>query len=587
MTTKEIEQKNLEHLIPTKNKKLKKNDKLSNPEETSEWKFPAKSPNEADVKVMFSEIIGFAVNFVMNNHIFVFNGEIYVQQNEGGTGIRLTGVLAEIIMILWCKELAERLIKAGISNQIIPRFVDDITMLPTVIPPGSRLINGKLEHLEEHVFSDIQIEGDKRTMELIKSIADDISESIEVTYDIPSNYTDHKIPVLDLKVGINSESKIEYIFYKKPVANKLVTLKTAASSMKQKMAILTQQCFTRLHNTSNSIDDSIKVSILNDFMKELNASGYSEDDRLNILEGAINTYKKILEKETSGQRPFYRNNEFEKSKRLMNKNSKKSNWYKSGKCENKFATVMFVEATYGDTLLKMLKATEDKYKIADNKRIKFVSKSGTKLENLFKSKNPSKRSCKECAKSGADENLQSNCKTNNVVYQGKCDTCEEKGNTRVYDGETARNLHVRSKEHFADFKNKNQRSWMWKHVEKEHEENTEEVKFSFKVLKKHNKPLQRQIHEAVNISKKKPQENLNSKNEFNYNTNTRLNLEQKKRNAFNCKTCGAMFDTKNIVRQHEDKFHDHKICKVCDYQCFGQTGLNEHMKIKHKNLQND
>ena len=38
----------------------------------------------------------------------------------------------------------------------------------------------------------------------------------------------------------------------------------------------------------------------------------------------------------------------------------------------KISSVMFVE-TFNDTLLKMLKATEDKYAVADNKWIKFVS----------------------------------------------------------------------------------------------------------------------------------------------------------------------------------------------------------------------
>ena len=195
---------------------------------------------------------------------------------------------------------------------------------------------------------------------------------------------------------------------------------------------------------------------------------------------------------------------------------------------------MFIE-TFKDTLIKMLKATEDKYTVADNKRIKFVSKSGTKLENIFKSKNPSKLKCEECAEFGADDNLKSNCKTNSVVYQAKCDNCDQEGKTRVYDGETARNVHVRSREHISQYKKKSQRSWMWKHAEKEHKEDTENLKFSFKVIKKHSKPLQRQIDEAVNISSKKTAENLNSKKEFNHNSNTRLKLDQKKFNLHDSK----------------------------------------------------
>ena len=47
-------------------------------------------------------------------------------------------------------------------------------------------------------------------------------------------------------------------------------------------------------------------------------------------------------------------------------------------------------------------------------------------------------------------------------------------------------------------------------------------KLTWKVLRKHKKPLQRQLHEAINIDKKSPIENLNSKNEFNGQSVKRL-----------------------------------------------------------------
>ena len=52
-------------------------------------------------------------------------------------------------------------------------------------------------------------------MEIIKEIANGICKNIEVTYDIPSNYDDRKIPILDLKAGINADNKVEFSFYKK------------------------------------------------------------------------------------------------------------------------------------------------------------------------------------------------------------------------------------------------------------------------------------------------------------------------------------------------------------------------------------
>ena len=54
---------------------------------------------------------------------------------------------------------------------------------------------------------------------------------------------------------------------------------------------------------------------------------------------------------------------------------------------------MFVEATPGDTLLKVFKQIEVKSKISDQDRIKFVSKSGTKLSDLVKTKDPFSSLC--------------------------------------------------------------------------------------------------------------------------------------------------------------------------------------------------
>ena len=67
-------------------------------------------------------------------------------------------------------------------------------------------------------------------------------------------------------------------------------------SMHQKMHILTQQCFSRLHNTSENIPEGRKIEHLNVFMKDLKLSGYSETDRRTILQGAIQTHLKLKKK---------------------------------------------------------------------------------------------------------------------------------------------------------------------------------------------------------------------------------------------------------------------------------------------------
>ena len=140
---------------------------------------------------------------------------------------------------------------------------------------------------------------------------------------------------------------------------------------------------------------------------------------------------------------------------------------------------MFVEATPGDKLLKILKETEEKYKIADDMRIKFVAKSGIKLKDILQKKNPLETNCDD-NKCHICKNKMGNskCRKNNIVYTAKCDKCENMGVDRLYHGETARNVYARSKEHYSALKSQNKNNFMYKHIKKEHAGNGEDITFS-------------------------------------------------------------------------------------------------------------
>ena len=177
-------------------------------------------------------------------------------------------------------------------------------------------------------------------------------------------------------------------------------------------------------------------------MIDLKASGYSETERLNILQGGINCYKNLKRKVFKDLRPFYRNNLYNKNERKMSKANKKNTWFKSRKSDSNIKSVIFVDATPDDKLLKMLKETEETYKISNDCRIKFVSRSGTKLVNLLERKNPFETNCNDeecppCKETDTYNDKLTKCKTDNVTYQRSCKTCELEGKTRVYDGETA------------------------------------------------------------------------------------------------------------------------------------------------------
>ena len=129
-------------------------------------------------------------------------------------------------------------------------------------------------------------------MEIIKDIANSIHDMIEFTVDVPSNYADGKMPVLDMKVWMNDKSEIDFMFYEKPTKAQVVISKDSALPHNIRMKTLTQEIFCRLHNTRSTVLQFYKVDILNDFMLKLKWSGYSESERLSILQGGLNTYDK-------------------------------------------------------------------------------------------------------------------------------------------------------------------------------------------------------------------------------------------------------------------------------------------------------
>ena len=125
---------------------------------------------------------------------------------------------------------------------------------------------------------------------------------------------------------------------------------------------------------------------------------------------------------------------------------------------------------------------------------------------------------------------------NNVGYRLVCETCEDKGFQKVYEGETARSARTRGAEHMRDFNKGKLDSAMYKHKQNEHE--GEEIKYRMEITKKFRDPLTRQANEAVRITSRKKNEILNSKTEFNHPQVARITVERNNKKFKNKNECG-------------------------------------------------
>ena len=152
------------------------------------------------------------------------------------------------------------------------------------------------------------------------------------------------------------------------------------------------------------------------------------------------------------------------------------------------------------------------------------------VKNPFPSTACEKKKCLLC--SNISNKVKIPCNSNNVGYRLVCETCQDRGLQRIYEGETARSARIRGAEHLSNFRSGREDSPLFKHKQRDHKE--EEMKFRMEITNKFRDPLTRQANEAVRISSRKKAEVMNSKNEFNHPPITRISVDRNKKQK--CKT---------------------------------------------------
>ena len=86
------------------------------------------------------------------------------------------------------------------------RFVDDMNLSAKRIPTHTIYDPVTKSLIQRSNSDDIQsVQPDKHTVDILRSIADDIHPMLQWTCDVPSNYEDKCLPVLDLQVFINPQ----------------------------------------------------------------------------------------------------------------------------------------------------------------------------------------------------------------------------------------------------------------------------------------------------------------------------------------------------------------------------------------------
>ena len=307
-------------------------------------------------------------------------------------------------------------------------------------------------------------------------------------------------------------------FYMKDVASRALIHRDAALSLSSKRTILTQQCLRVMRNCHEKIGEDKLTNHLNYYTARMQAAGYDQEFRMQVLESAFKAFETMKEEDRRGRKPMYRKREWKRNERRREKIEKSKNWYKKGGKES----VLFVTATPGSELKNRLQKEIGKSTF----KIKVVEKSGNKVVRLLQKNDPFKKD--KCGKEDCmicRGNNKGSCRETGITYKIECQGSTERGEKcgGIYNGETGRNGYTRGTKHQDDFEKKIENSAMWKHCIQKH--NSRRQEFGMSVQDRvRGDPTKRQILEAVRISKTKEEDRMNSRGEWNSNRITRINV---------------------------------------------------------------
>ena len=90
-----------------------------------------------------------AVRTTFRNHLYQFEGKFRIQAKGGPIGLRLTGVVARIVMDHWAAKFREMAKANSITIYMFKKYVDDVNLLFESLGVGTRWNGTKMEWRKE------------------------------------------------------------------------------------------------------------------------------------------------------------------------------------------------------------------------------------------------------------------------------------------------------------------------------------------------------------------------------------------------------------------------------------------------------
>ena len=135
-----------------------------------------------EIRKLFGKAVETMLKLCMSNHLYQFENKYRKQKKGGPIGLKLTGEIADCLMLNWDKKLIEKLTDLKMKPEVYTRFKDDIEIVIESLEKGSKLTeDGKIVVDVYKKIVDEEKSDSKVTMEVIQQVANSVNPMIQLT----------------------------------------------------------------------------------------------------------------------------------------------------------------------------------------------------------------------------------------------------------------------------------------------------------------------------------------------------------------------------------------------------------------------
>ena len=160
-------------------------------------------------------------------------------------------------------------------------YVDDARTLTQTFPKGTRFSKDKFIVTEEEPIGSAE----EWTRQAFQEASNSVAKCLQFTTELQSDFDDFWLPTLDMALKIlPRENVLTFRYYEKPMTTNWVLPAISEMERHQKFQILANDLVRRLRRTDPLILESDVARIIDSYDDKLEYSGYSWEERLEILE---------------------------------------------------------------------------------------------------------------------------------------------------------------------------------------------------------------------------------------------------------------------------------------------------------------